>query len=257
MAFRIKVFSRDTVPTEAQLLGGAERFMLLAERHRVGIIVGVVLAIVALGVVGLAIWYQYQQAEKASVLKREAALFYFDRPADDPLKASERLKQAISKYRELVQEYPRTPSAQLALYHLGNALVQFNDIGGAIEAYKKYIASYGSNKPMLGLVYQRLGYAYLASGDPEEAVKAFQGIVAVPGSLNKDHALLELGKLEETRSNPEGAMSYYQNLVKDYPNSAYAGEASVRIKALEAKTGPRDDKENESSDADEADSTRD
>ncbi|MER3425099.1 MAG: hypothetical protein C4293_19595, partial [Nitrospiraceae bacterium] len=47
-----------------------------------------------------------------------------------------------------------------------------------------------------------------------------------------------LGKLEETHSRPEGALARYQELMKDFPNSPFTGEAAVRIKALEAKKNP-------------------
>ena len=93
---------------------------------------------------------------------------------------------------------------------------------------------------MLGLVYQRLGYAYLLHGDRDQAVTAFLAVLDVPGALNKDHALFELGKMEEAQSRPEGALAHYQELMKSYPNSPLASEATVRIKALEAKKGPAD-----------------
>jgi tetratricopeptide (TPR) repeat protein len=126
----------------------------------------------------------------------------------------------------------------MALYHLGNALVQANDLTGAIEAYKQYIATSGSNKVLLGLVYQRLGFVHLLNGDRDQAVKAFSAILEVPGSLNKDQAIFELGKLEESQSRPEGALARYQDLTKSYPNSPFASEAAVRIKALEVKKAP-------------------
>jgi outer membrane protein assembly factor BamD (BamD/ComL family) len=63
-------------------------------------------------------------------------------------------------------------------------------------------------------------------------------VLDVDGALNKDHTLFELAKLEESQSRPEGAAARYQELMKGYPNSPFAGEAAVRIKALEAKKTP-------------------
>ncbi len=196
--------------------------------------------VLAAAVVGVVIWYDYRQAEQAVELEQRAARLYFGRPVDEPEQARIRLKEAISQYRQLVEQYPRSPSAQLGLYRLGNALVESNELVGAIEAYKKYIASYRANQLVLGLVSQRLGYAYLLRGDHEQAAKAFSDVLALPGALNKDHALLELGKLEEARSRPEGALSHYQDLTSLFPRSPFAGEAGIRIKALGAKMGPED-----------------
>ena len=240
MTYKIKVFRKSGPPNEAQLLSGLERVIFHLEHHRVAILIGVLMLVLAAAVVGVVIWYDYRQAEQAVELEQRAARLYFGRPVDEPEKARIRLKEAISQYRQLVEQYPRSPSAQLGLYRLGNALVESNELVGAIEAYKKYIASYRANQLVLGLVSQRLGYAYLLRGDHEQAAKAFSDVLALPGALNKDHALLELGKLEEARSRPEGALSHYQDLTQLYPHSPFAGEAGIRIKALGVKMGPEE-----------------
>ncbi len=240
MPYKIKVGKKSGPPNEAQLLSGMERVIFHLEHHRVAILIGVLMLVLAAAVVGVVIWYDYRQAEQAVELEQRAARLYFGRPVDEPEKARIRLKEAISQYRQLVEQYPRSPSAQLGLYRLGNALVESNELVGAIEAYKKYIASYRANQLVLGLVSQRLGYAYLLRGDHEQAAKAFSDVLALPGALNKDHALLELGKLEEARSRPEGALSHYQDLTQLYPHSPFAGEAGIRIKALGVKMGPEE-----------------
>jgi TolA-binding protein len=236
--YRIKIPAKGTPADEAQLLSGMERFLVLVQQHRRGVLAGALVLLATTAAVIAVLWYDHRQAERAWELHRQATLLYLTRPADQPVKADQNLKQAIVLYRQVVDQYPRSPTAHLALYHLANALLQTNDLGGAIEAYQKYIATYGANKTMLGLVYQRLGYAYLLHGDRDRAVTAFLAVLDVPGALNKDHALFELGKMEEAQSRPEGALAHYQELMKSYPNSPLASEATVRIKALEAKKGP-------------------
>jgi len=212
-----------------------ERFAFLVQEHRQGIWVGVTVLLVAVAAVAAIMWVDHRNAEQALKLNAQAMRLYLDRPADQRVKADENLKEAIKVFRQLVEQYPRVPSAPLTLYHLGSALVQANDLGGAIEAYKKFIALYGANRTLLGLVYQRLGYAYLLNGDRDQAVKAFAAVLDVVGASNKDHALFELGKLEETQSRPEGALARYQELTKGYPTSPLASEAAIRIKALQVK----------------------
>jgi len=235
MSYRIKVGSKSPPTDETQLLNRMERLAFLVQEHRQGIWVGVTVLLVAMAAVVAVMWVDHRNAEEALKLNGQAMRLYLDRPADQRVKADENLKQAIKVFRQLVEQYPRVPSAPLTLYHLGNALVQANDLGGAIQAYKKFIASYGANRALLGLVYQRLGYAYLLNGDRDQAVKAFAAVLDVVGALNKDHALFELGKLEESQSRPEGALARYQELTKDYPTSPLTSEAAVRIKALQVK----------------------
>ena len=238
MTYRIKHEAKVIHADEAHLLSGMEHFLVWLEQNRRSALTGVLVALCALAAVGGALWYDARQEAEAADVYRQATQLVFDRPADNPAKAEENLKQAIGLYRRLVEEYPRSRSAQISLFHLGNALVQVNDVKGGIEAYSKYVATYGTNKLMLGLVYQRLAYAYLINGDREAAVKAFLNVVGLPGTLNKDQVLFELGKLEESLSRPEGALAHYQSLVKVFPNSPFAGEATVRMKALEAKKTP-------------------
>jgi len=145
--------------------------------------------------------------------------------ANDPQKADHVLKEAIARYRQIVDQYPRTPTAPLALYHLGNTLVQANELGAAIEAYQRFLALYSSNPSMAGLVQQRLAYVYLLKGDRDQAVKALTGILETPGTLNRDQALFELARLEESQSRPEGALAH----------SPFTSEATIRTKIMDVK----------------------
>ncbi len=238
MSYRIKVPPRSLPVDEAHLVSGLEHWFFGLKDYRRPLLVGFSLVVLAAGIVGGVLWYDAQTASKAQELEREATLHYLNRPSDDPKKADTNLKEAIALYKQVVEEYPRTPSAPLALFSLGNAYLQANDVDAAIDAYKRFILMYGNNAPLLGLVHQKLGYAYQLKGDRDQAAKAFSAILEIPGSLNRDHALFELARLEEAQSRPEGALAHYQELTKNYPNSPFANEAAIRLKALEVKKSP-------------------
>ena len=238
MSYRIKVPAKVDPLDEAHLLTGVERFLLVLQEQRRAVLVGLGVLLVAAAVVAGVIWYDYQTTLKARELDQEATLHYLNRPADDPKKSHEQLAQAINLYKQVVDQYPRSPVAPLALFHLGNAQVLANEVDAGIETYKRFMLLHGSNTSLLGLVQQRMAYAYLVKGDRDQAVKAFTGILEIPGALNKDHVLFELAKLEESQSRPEGALAHYQDLMKNYPNSPFASEAAVRVKVLEVKKSP-------------------
>jgi TolA-binding protein len=83
-----------------------------------------------------------------------------------------------------------------------------------------------------------LAYAQLSQGKLEEAQKTFQTITKIMNAPNKDHALYELARIHEALQRPEGALAYYQELIKDHPHSPYTEEATIRIKTLDAKKAP-------------------
>ena len=238
MSYRIKVSSKVDPLDETHLLTGVERFLIALQEQRRALLVGLGVLLMAAAVVAGIMWYDYQTTAKARELDQEATLHYLNRPADDPKKAREQLALAINLYKQVVDQYPRTPVAPLALFHLGNAQILNNEVDAGIETYKRFMLLYSSDQPLLGLVQQRLAYAYLLKGDQEQAAKAFAGVLQIPGALTKDHVLFELAKMEESQSRPEGALAHYQDLIKNYPNSPFTSEAAVRVKVLEVKKSP-------------------
>lgn len=220
---------------EAHLVSGLEHWMIGLANYRWSIVVGFLLLLLIGGGMWGVFWYDAQNASKAQELEREATMHLFTRSANDPQKAVANLKEALILYKKVVDEYPRTPTAPLAQFSLGNAYLQSNDLTSAIEAYNRFIAMYGAHVSLLGLVHQKLGYAYLLKGDLDQAAKAYSAVLNTPGAMNRDYALFELARLEENRSKPDEALKYYQDLMKTYPNSPLTSEAAMRMKVIEAK----------------------
>ena len=235
MSYRIKVPAKTLPVDEAHMLSWLDHTLHRLQDYRRPLLVGLGVLVLAVAVVGGVFYVDRQAAQKAQDLEREAMRFLTAPSTNDPQKADHALKEAMAKYRQIVDQYPRTPTAPLALYHLGNMLVQANDLNAAIEAYQRFLSLYSSNPSMAGLVQQRLAYVYLLKGDRDQAVKALTGILETPGTLNRDQALLELARLEESQSHPEGALARYQELIKTYPNSPFTSEATLRTKIMDVK----------------------
>lgn len=236
MSYRIKVPAKTLPVDEAHLLSGLEYQLYRLREYSRPLLVGLGVLVLAAGVVGGVFWFDRQASQKAQELDREATSLLAARATGDPKNADKLLKDAIAQYRQIVEQYPRTAMAPLALFHMANSLVEANDLPAAIEAYQRLQLLYASNSVLTGLAQQRLAYAYLMKGDRDQAAKAFSDIVKSPTALNKDQALFELARLEEARSRPEGALAHYHELIKAYPNSPYTSEAMLRTKAMDSKT---------------------
>ena len=235
MSYRIKVPPRSLPVDEGQLVSSLEERLIGLNAYRMPILVGLAVMLLVGGIVGGVLWYNSQNVSKAQDLEREATTLYLTRPANDPKKVETNLKEAIRLYQQIADEYPRTPSAPLALFGLGNALIETNQVDSAIEAYKRFLSTYSLNVSLAGLVHQKLAYAYLSKGDHAQATTAYSAVLDSPGSLNRDQALFELARLEEGQSRREAALQRYQELIKNYPKSPFANEAAIREKILDIK----------------------
>ena len=213
-------------------LSGKERVFFFVEQNRRAILGGALLVIVAIIALGTVAWLEKAKSREALVLEGQAQSLYVDRVVDDQQKTKENLRKATDLYRQILDEYPRTTSARLSLYLLGNTLMEQDDLPGAMEAYQQFLDQNRGNDMLVGLVSQRMAYAHLLNGDQEAAVGKFSQILSLPKALNKDQALFELAKLEEAGDGTEKALSYYKQLVEEYPASPYTNEASLRIKVL-------------------------
>ncbi len=233
MSFKIKDPDRRLATESPVFMSKTERAWLFAEQHRSSIIVGtVVLCLVAVLLGGL-FWYQHEQDRQAMTLQHTAAALYLDRPLDDLDQSKQNLKKAITLFQQILEQYPTSPSAELAQYFLGNAYVEQQDYPAAISIYQSYIQNHQGNPILLGLFYQRLGSALLLNKDREKAIEAFTTVLDLPGAANRDQVLFELAKIEEAEHSKDAALSYYKRLLEQHPFSPYAGEAALQVKGLE------------------------
>jgi tetratricopeptide (TPR) repeat protein len=235
--FKIKKYRKEATDP-AQLVDSVEQAARQAKENLRWLVAGVAVAVLAGAAVGGFLWIRQQDDRAAADLFYEAT-----QHASEPAltgappapRRPEDLQKAIETFRKILTDFPNSSVAPQAAYLLGNALSERKDWDGAIKAYHDFLARYGAHRLIVPLVYQRMAYAQLAQGKLDEAEKTFTAIVQMPGAPNKDHALYELGKINELLSRPEGALASYQQIVKDHPSSPFAAEASIRIKTLDSR----------------------
>lgn len=60
-------------------------------------------------------------------------------------------------------------------------------------------------------------------------------VVSITGCTEKASELFETAKFEELQSNNEHAIKLYEEIIKKYPDSEYAGKAKERLAEIRKK----------------------
>ncbi len=255
MSYKLRDINQPSPSDHQELLSRSERIWLFAEQHRNAVLVGVFLVILVVLAIGAIFWVQHQNEQESLGLERQATQLYMDRSLDDLDASKSNLDKAMTLYQQILDEYPRSSSAELAWYFLGNAHAEQENFPGAIKAYENYISSFSSNPTLQGLVFQRLGSAYILNNQKQKGLAAYSQVLNIPGALNKDQVIFELAKLEEEDNNTSQALTHYKHIQDQYPASPYVNEATMRIRVLEPpQEAPDEAQQNDSTSAIEEDS---
>jgi len=110
--------------------------------------------------------------------------------------------RAGAVYRDFISRYPDVPRARLAL---GNIYLQMSRYPEAIRVYRHLLGEPGAD---LADLQGRLGYAHTQHGQLDQAVQAYEALIAVrPDSLQ---VRFQLGQLYEELERPAAARAVYE-----------------------------------------------
>ncbi|MFZ1744618.1 MAG: tetratricopeptide repeat protein [Nitrospirales bacterium] len=242
MGYKIKdLGNKPPMVEQAQFLSSKERFLFFVEENRALVWGGIFLGLAVIVAIVTLSWLNQNKEEHAWELEGQAQAVYLDRPLDDVKKGQENIQKASGMFKDILNQYPGTPSAGVSSFLLGNSMIEEKNYQGAIDVYISWVKEYGQNQILLGLVQQRLGFAYLLNGNREAALKAFDAVLANPHALNKDQVVFELAKIAEADENITEAVEQYKKVIQEFPLSPFASEAALRVKVLapeEAKDSP-------------------
>ncbi len=247
MAFKIRDHSDKSATTEPVVaVSSKEQFLFFVEEHR-GLVWGGILLVVVL-IAGLVTfnWLSQQAVEESWTLQGQAQKLYLERPLDDAEKGKSNVQEAAGIFQNILDQYPGTSSAKVSSFLLANSLMDGEDYQGAIDAYTAFIQERTQDPILVALVQQRLGLAHLLNGNREAAEGAFHAVLENAQAFNKDQVLFELAKLAESEENTDEAVTYYKQLIQEFPLSPFSTEANLRIKVL----APEDVQESTESDVD-------
>ncbi len=206
----------------------------------------IAIGLVALLILGFFGWrfYNDRQTVKASAALDEAMKIYNARvrAPNEPVEAGEityldektKLEDAARKFSEIADKYPRTNPGMLARYYGALSLEELGRFNQALESLRKLEDS--SDKELAALARFQMAEVYARTGKPDDAIKIYRQLADRPTVLvPKPLVLLQLaGQLRS--KNPQEAAKIYNDIKKDYPDSAISEEAQRGLESLPSKS---------------------
>lgn len=119
---------------------------------------------------------------------------------------------------------------QAAYQNAVDLILKKRDYAGAITAFKQFQKNY-PNSSFASNAHYWLGQLYFAQRQDQDAAKSFTAVLNYQDSAKRADALVKLGDLATRNNNATQAKKYYQQVIKEYPNSASAKVAKDNLKS--------------------------
>lgn len=156
-------------------------------------------------------------------------------------------EKAREAYITLIEQFPDSP--RIAEAHLGKANVDYmrKDYPQAIKEYQWIIDTYTDapkRQDILEKAYYGLAWTHLKTGNIDLSIKNFESIMnKTKSKIVKISALTQIGDAYQDNNELEKALTIYDRILKDYPDSIYAdyvqfrqGIALLKLDKIEAAT---------------------
>jgi predicted negative regulator of RcsB-dependent stress response len=143
-----------------------------------------------------------------------------------------RANDAVVKFAMVAEKYSNTNPGKLARYYAALCYEDLDKHNQALEELKKL--SSGSDKELASMAQYQTAIVYARTGKTDDAVKILRGLADKPSVLiPRPLALLELASALRG-SNPKESASVYQQIKKEFPDSAISEEADRGLDTLAA-----------------------
>jgi predicted negative regulator of RcsB-dependent stress response len=209
---------------------------------QVTMVVLLVIVVIAAGYGAWSVYVERQTAAASAAFDTAMKAYSGHVGAADPAEPGEptypdeaaRSNDAQAKFTAVADKYPSTNPGRLARYYAALSLEDLDRQNQALEQLKKI--SSGSDKELASIAEYQTAVIYERTGKTDDAVKLLRGLadkptVFVPRAL----ALLELGGAL-SHSNPKEAANIYQQVKKEFPESAISEQADRGLDTLAPKS---------------------
>jgi tetratricopeptide (TPR) repeat protein len=177
-------------------------------------------------------WYDGQQRRVAAVYAEVMTRVYAAQSPQAPAEARARAQQELE---QLLAQHPSAAPVGEAAFELGNLRYAARQWAPARGAYEIALAR-GHSPTVRALARTSIGYTWEAERDWGKAIDAFQAVARElgPKDFLFDEVQFALARVQELGGRPAEAITTYQRVLKDTPNSVRVEEAKQHLMRLGA-----------------------
>jgi outer membrane protein assembly factor BamD (BamD/ComL family) len=198
-----------------------DRFSGLWDRYG-RIALGVLGVLVAAGAVGfLTIRQRAGTEERAAGRLAEATVLYWRGDYTG----------SLTRAREIIQQFPSTPSGVDAHRLAGDNSYWSGDMKTAITEYRAYLERQKSGI-LADAVRRSLAYALESDGQRVEAAAAYEGLVGVFDRESSAEMLAAAARCYRDAGQPAEAVKRLQRLIDEFGETSYASPARMQLVEL-------------------------
>ena len=141
-----------------------------------------------------------------------------------------KLTAALPKLKATADAYPGTEAGITARYHYASSLAALGKHGEAIQAFDEVINRAGANSLYGRMAQMGKADTQARGGQLNDAIAAWKSMAASSDEdLPKDAILMELGKAYQASGNQEEARKAFTQIVDEHPTSPYSADARAEL----------------------------
>lgn len=123
-------------------------------------------------------------------------------------------------------------AAEQSAYQNAYNLMAKKQYAPAIQGFNSFLKKYPKSTLAPNAHYW-LGDLYLAQGQPDNASKQYRSVISNQNAVKRPDAMVKLGTILVAYGDNDHAKAMFQNVLKQYPNSAAATRAQQQLKSLQ------------------------
>lgn len=171
-------------------------------------------------------YHKYIQETTVSELTANTLINYRAMVQDGDTDAFDKTNAAFLR---ILNTYGNTKNAVFARMALANIAYAAAKYEIALENYEIVLKAVRDDVILMSTIQNSLGYCYLALGQDDNAMQAFEKVAKNKSGALQDDALYNLGLIYEKLGETQKSTSAFDQIQKDYPDGLFAQLLKNRV----------------------------